>query len=255
MKAGDGTRVDLGCRGRAMVLCGVVLFFSCCAALVVLRCGSALFVLVRRVLPSRHVPPSFACSFLSRVGLCVTRQPQSIRSSFGWRHDRSLSQGAGRDADGQSRSVHRWDCGLSLGQEVPRPDQDSHRGQDFSVVSGWCAGRFGCLPPWVVRFMFGGWAVQGLSIAGTWAENIKNFTAAPCCKVMIADPKDQAIPNVASLRTAVALKVTMAGVQKCSVDAPPLHCYFSFSPPPSPPPTRLSCRVGVKKRSKRTQRM
>jgi len=58
----------------------------------------------------------------------------------------------------------------------------------------------------VANFMFGGWAVQGLSLSGTWAENIKNFTMAPCYKVMICDPKDMSIPDVASLRTAVALK-------------------------------------------------
>ena len=43
-------------------------------------------------------------------------QPQSSRLSCGRRRVRSLSQGAGCDADGPVQSVHRWECGLPPGR-------------------------------------------------------------------------------------------------------------------------------------------
>eukprot|EP00927_Polykrikos_kofoidii_P021180 TRINITY_DN20132_c0_g1_i1.p1 TRINITY_DN20132_c0_g1~~TRINITY_DN20132_c0_g1_i1.p1 ORF type:complete len:939 (-),score=177.08 TRINITY_DN20132_c0_g1_i1:70-2886(-) len=55
------------------------------------------------------------------------------------------------------------------------------------------------------RFTFGEWAVQGLGLALTWADNYANYAAARCYKVMICDPKDATIPDQASLRTAVAV--------------------------------------------------
>mmetsp|Transcript_15428 Transcript_15428/g.42398 ORF Transcript_15428/g.42398 Transcript_15428/m.42398 type:complete len:925 (+) Transcript_15428:107-2881(+) len=55
------------------------------------------------------------------------------------------------------------------------------------------------------RFTFGNWAVTGLSIATTWADNHENYAQARCYKVMICDPKDATIPDLASLRTAVAV--------------------------------------------------
>ncbi|CAK0835937.1 unnamed protein product, partial [Prorocentrum cordatum] len=45
----------------------------------------------------------------------------------------------------------------------------------------------------------------GLSLAATTAENTDNFLEARCYKVLISDPKDATIPDIASLRTAVAL--------------------------------------------------
>jgi len=56
------------------------------------------------------------------------------------------------------------------------------------------------------KFMFGNWAVQGLSLSATWADNLQNFSQARCYKVMLVDPKDATIPDLASLRTAVAVQ-------------------------------------------------
>eukprot|EP00929_Paragymnodinium_shiwhaense_P085843 TRINITY_DN46298_c0_g1_i2.p1 TRINITY_DN46298_c0_g1~~TRINITY_DN46298_c0_g1_i2.p1 ORF type:complete len:896 (+),score=215.13 TRINITY_DN46298_c0_g1_i2:114-2801(+) len=56
------------------------------------------------------------------------------------------------------------------------------------------------------RYTFGNWAVKGLGLAATWANNFANFDAARCYKVMLCDPKDATIPDLAALRTSVALK-------------------------------------------------
>jgi len=55
------------------------------------------------------------------------------------------------------------------------------------------------------RFTFGAWAVKGLGIAATKADNFSHFAKARCYKVMICDPKDATIPELAALRSAVAI--------------------------------------------------
>lgn len=56
------------------------------------------------------------------------------------------------------------------------------------------------------RFTFGAWAVHGLSISATWANNTDNYVQSRCYKVMLCDAKDVTIPDLAALRTAVALR-------------------------------------------------
>jgi len=58
----------------------------------------------------------------------------------------------------------------------------------------------------VAKFTFGNWAVKGLSVAATWADNISKFNQARCYKVLICDPKDATIPDLAALRTAAAME-------------------------------------------------
>jgi len=53
---------------------------------------------------------------------------------------------------------------------------------------------------------FGNWAAKGLSLSATWADNFENYRKARCYKVMICDPKDATIPDLASLRAAVAVE-------------------------------------------------
>jgi len=66
------------------------------------------------------------------------------------------------------------------------------------------------------KYTFGNWAATGLSLAGTWADNSKNYLQARCYKVMICDPKDATIPDLAALRTSVALKaLEQTPVQEC----------------------------------------
>jgi hypothetical protein len=56
------------------------------------------------------------------------------------------------------------------------------------------------------KYTFGNWAVKGLSVAATWADNFSKFEKAKCYKVLICDPKDATIPDLAALRTAAALE-------------------------------------------------
>lgn len=58
----------------------------------------------------------------------------------------------------------------------------------------------------VAKYTFGNWAVKGLSLSATWADNFRHYAKAKCYKVMICDPKDATIPDLASLRTAVAIE-------------------------------------------------
>ena len=55
------------------------------------------------------------------------------------------------------------------------------------------------------KYTFGNWAVQGLRLAATWAENTGNFLQVSCYKVLVMDPHDAVIPDFSALRTAVAL--------------------------------------------------
>merc|ERR1719382_975972 len=54
------------------------------------------------------------------------------------------------------------------------------------------------------QYTFGNWAVKGLAIAGTWADNLQNYMQTKCYKVMLCDPGDTTIPDITSLRTGVA---------------------------------------------------
>lgn len=56
------------------------------------------------------------------------------------------------------------------------------------------------------KYTFGNWAAVGLSLSATWADNLQHYSKARCYKVMICDPKDATIPDLASLRTAVAMQ-------------------------------------------------
>lgn len=58
----------------------------------------------------------------------------------------------------------------------------------------------------VAKYTFGNWAVKGLSLSATWADNLRHYSKARCYKVMICDPKDATIPDLASLRTSVAIE-------------------------------------------------
>lgn len=57
------------------------------------------------------------------------------------------------------------------------------------------------------KYTFGDWAAKGLSLSATWADNVSNYLSTKCYKVMLCDPKDATIPDLAALRTAVAQKV------------------------------------------------
>ncbi|CAK9005456.1 Hypothetical protein SCF082_LOCUS8605 [Durusdinium trenchii] len=57
------------------------------------------------------------------------------------------------------------------------------------------------------KYTFGDWAAKGLSLSATWADNVSNYVNTKCYKVMLCDPKDATIPDLAALRTAVAQKV------------------------------------------------
>jgi len=67
----------------------------------------------------------------------------------------------------------------------------------------------------VAKYTFGNWAVQGLGLSATWADNHKNYEKSRCYKVMICDPKDATIPDLAALRTAVALDA-VSQVPECN---------------------------------------
>mmetsp|Transcript_97163 Transcript_97163/g.279176 ORF Transcript_97163/g.279176 Transcript_97163/m.279176 type:complete len:907 (+) Transcript_97163:194-2914(+) len=56
------------------------------------------------------------------------------------------------------------------------------------------------------QYTFGNWATHGLSLSATWADNAQGYLQARCYKVMICDPRDATIPDLAALRTAVAIE-------------------------------------------------
>lgn len=57
----------------------------------------------------------------------------------------------------------------------------------------------------VAKYTFGNWAVKGLSLSATWVDNSEKYMQARCYKVMMCDPKDTTIPDLASLRSSVAM--------------------------------------------------
>lgn len=72
----------------------------------------------------------------------------------------------------------------------------------------------------VAKLTFGNWAVKGLSLSATWADNVAVYSQARCYKVLICDARDATIPDLASLRTAIAVEALRR--------APP-HCTLLFS--------------------------
>lgn len=56
-------------------------------------------------------------------------------------------------------------------------------------------------------FLYGRWAAMGLRLTAMMADNVDNYVHARCYKVMICDPKDGMILDMASLRSQVALRV------------------------------------------------
>ncbi|CAE7920902.1 unnamed protein product [Symbiodinium sp. KB8] len=57
------------------------------------------------------------------------------------------------------------------------------------------------------KCMYGGWAAKGLRVTSMVADNTENFVEVRCHKLLICDPRDTMILELASLRTAVALQV------------------------------------------------
>jgi len=72
----------------------------------------------------------------------------------------------------------------------------------------------------VAQYSYGGWAAKGLKFGLTKAETTKNFLEAKCYKVLMADPKDSMIVDLAALRTAVALEAVakMAPQERLACD-------------------------------------
>jgi len=67
----------------------------------------------------------------------------------------------------------------------------------------------------VAKYTFGNWAVKGLSLSATWADNHQNYEKSRCYKVMICDPKDATIPDLAALRSSVAMEAVLQ-VPECN---------------------------------------
>mmetsp|Transcript_38161 Transcript_38161/g.110185 ORF Transcript_38161/g.110185 Transcript_38161/m.110185 type:complete len:917 (-) Transcript_38161:97-2847(-) len=61
----------------------------------------------------------------------------------------------------------------------------------------------------VAKFGFGEWAVKALGLSATWADNLGPYLQARCYKVLICDPKDATVPDIASLRTGVAMDTVL----------------------------------------------
>jgi len=57
------------------------------------------------------------------------------------------------------------------------------------------------------RYMYGAWAASGLKLTAMLADNVDNFLEVRAYKLLIADPKDTMILDLAALRTAVAMHV------------------------------------------------
>eukprot|EP00820_Chromera_velia_P027178 Cvel_10834.t1-p1 / transcript=Cvel_10834.t1 / gene=Cvel_10834 / organism=Chromera_velia_CCMP2878 / gene_product=hypothetical protein / transcript_product=hypothetical protein / location=Cvel_scaffold663:1-5850(-) / protein_length=1099 / sequence_SO=supercontig / SO=protein_coding / is_pseudo=false len=66
-------------------------------------------------------------------------------------------------------------------------------------------------------FMLGKWAGVALSLGASEWENVSNFVAARCYKVLTCDPRDAVIADPASLKCGVALRVlrhTLTGLEE-----------------------------------------
>lgn len=57
------------------------------------------------------------------------------------------------------------------------------------------------------RCMYGAWAAKGLKLTNMVHENTDNFWESRCYKLLVCDPKDAMILDLAALRTAIALRV------------------------------------------------
>jgi len=57
------------------------------------------------------------------------------------------------------------------------------------------------------KYLYGAWAAAGLQLTRMVHDNVDNFWEVRCYKLLIVDPKDTMILDLASLRTAIALRV------------------------------------------------
>jgi hypothetical protein len=57
------------------------------------------------------------------------------------------------------------------------------------------------------RYMYGAWAARGIKLTAMMADNVDNFWEVRAYKLLIVDPADTMILDLAALRTAVALRV------------------------------------------------
>eukprot|EP00931_Biecheleriopsis_adriatica_P086232 TRINITY_DN60943_c0_g1_i1.p1 TRINITY_DN60943_c0_g1~~TRINITY_DN60943_c0_g1_i1.p1 ORF type:complete len:907 (+),score=189.03 TRINITY_DN60943_c0_g1_i1:41-2722(+) len=70
------------------------------------------------------------------------------------------------------------------------------------------------------RYMYGSWAAKGLRATSMVADNVDNFWEVRCHKLLICDPKDTMILDLAALRTGVALRFLehLAPEERLSLD-------------------------------------
>lgn len=57
------------------------------------------------------------------------------------------------------------------------------------------------------KYLYGAWAAKGLQLTRMIHNNVDNFWEVRCYKLLVVDPKDTMILDLAALRTAVALRV------------------------------------------------
>ncbi|CAE8588008.1 unnamed protein product, partial [Polarella glacialis] len=74
------------------------------------------------------------------------------------------------------------------------------------------------------RYMYGSWAAKGLRATSMVATNIDNFWEVRCHKLLICDPKDTMILDLAALRTALALRFLegLAPEERITIEDPKL---------------------------------
>ena len=56
------------------------------------------------------------------------------------------------------------------------------------------------------RYMYGAWAASGIKLTAMMADNVDNFWEVRAYKLLIVDPNDTMIVDLAALRTAVAMQ-------------------------------------------------
>lgn len=77
------------------------------------------------------------------------------------------------------------------------------------VIKFLCADRTFSSLARVAKYGFGEWAVKALGLSATWADNLQPYLQVRCYKVMVCDPKDATVLDIASLRTGVATDAVM----------------------------------------------
>jgi len=70
------------------------------------------------------------------------------------------------------------------------------------------------------KYAYGNWAAKGLHLISMMADNTDNFFQTRCYKLLICDPKDTMILDLAALRTGIALKILegMAPEERFALD-------------------------------------